>query len=286
MTRQLATMVSSGMSILRALYVLEAQTENEKLAGRVVAVRKDVEAGLPLSDALERHPKVFSRLFVAMTRAGETGGMLDGALLRVADQLEKEDVAAPADQVGDGLPGGRHERGLHRPVRPRDLPGPGLRRGSSRSSAASCRRSPRSPSACRTSARATSGPSRCSPSAPSYAFRRWKAIRQGPPRSGTASACGSRSRSATIVQKVALARWSRTFSALISAGVPLLQALEITGKTAGNRVIEQAMDDVRRVGQAGRHDRRAAASDVRDLPDHGQPHGRRGRGDRRPRHRC
>src|SRR5919202_4401689 len=90
-TRQLATMVSSGMTILRALYVLEAQTENKKLQDVIAAVRKDVEAGLPLSDALERHPKVFSPLFVAMTRAGETGGMLEESLMRVADQLEKED---------------------------------------------------------------------------------------------------------------------------------------------------------------------------------------------------
>src|ERR1700755_972256 len=91
MTRQLATMVNSGMTILRALYVLEAQTDNEKLTATITAVRKDVEAGLPLSDALERHPKVFSPLFVAMTRAGETGGVLEESLMRVGDQLAKED---------------------------------------------------------------------------------------------------------------------------------------------------------------------------------------------------
>ena len=91
MTRQLATMVNSGMTILRALYVLEAQTENDKLCATITLVRKDVEAGLPLSDALERHPKVFNPLFVAMTRAGETGGVLDSALNRVADQLESAD---------------------------------------------------------------------------------------------------------------------------------------------------------------------------------------------------
>src|SRR5690349_8236367 len=91
MTRQLATMVSSGMTILRALYVLEAQTDSKPLSETIVKVRKDVEAGLPLSDALERHPKVFSPLFVAMTRAGETGGVLEESLIRVADQLEKED---------------------------------------------------------------------------------------------------------------------------------------------------------------------------------------------------
>src|ERR1700758_2714546 len=89
-SRQLATMITSGMSILRSLYVLEMQTESKFLKETIVAVRKDVEAGLALSDAMERHPKVFSPLFVAMTQAGEAGGVLEDALLRVADQLEKD----------------------------------------------------------------------------------------------------------------------------------------------------------------------------------------------------
>src|SRR5271169_4284048 len=88
--RQLSTMISSGMSILRALYVLEEQTESKYLTETIVAVRKDVEAGLSLSDAMARHPKVFNPLFVAMTQAGEMGGVLEGSLLRVADQLEKD----------------------------------------------------------------------------------------------------------------------------------------------------------------------------------------------------
>jgi type IV pilus assembly protein PilC len=91
MTRQLSTMVNSGMTILRSLYVLESQTENAQLVDVITGVRKDVEAGLPLSDALERHPNTFNPLYVAMTRAGETGGMLDQSLIRVADQLESED---------------------------------------------------------------------------------------------------------------------------------------------------------------------------------------------------
>src|SRR6202167_4855992 len=88
--RQLSTMISSGMSILRALYVLEEQTEIKYLTETIVAVRKDVEAGLSLSDAMARHPKVFSTLFVAMTQAGEMGGVLEDALMRVANQLEKD----------------------------------------------------------------------------------------------------------------------------------------------------------------------------------------------------
>src|ERR687889_166248 len=89
-SRQLATMINAGLPIVRALYVLSEQTENPKLKGVVVEVRKDVEAGLSLSEALEKHPKAFSRLYVEMVKAGEIGGILDGVLLRVADQLEKD----------------------------------------------------------------------------------------------------------------------------------------------------------------------------------------------------
>src|SRR5829696_493083 len=89
-TRQLSTMVNSGMSLLRALYIIEEQTENDKLREVFVAVRKDVEAGLSLSDSLRKHPDIFNDLYVAMVEAGETGGILDNTLIRVADQLEKD----------------------------------------------------------------------------------------------------------------------------------------------------------------------------------------------------
>src|SRR5271157_2770527 len=89
-SRQLSTMISSGMSILRALYVLEEQTESKFLTETIVAVRKDVEAGLSLSGSMARHPKVFNPLFVAMTEAGEMRGVLEDALMRVADQLQKD----------------------------------------------------------------------------------------------------------------------------------------------------------------------------------------------------
>src|ERR687890_1610483 len=89
-SRQLATMINAGLPIVRALYVLSEQTENPKLKEVVVAVRKDVEAGSSLSESLEKHPKVFSRLYVEMVKAGEIGGILDGVLLRLADQLERD----------------------------------------------------------------------------------------------------------------------------------------------------------------------------------------------------
>jgi type IV pilus assembly protein PilC len=87
-TRQFATMINAGLPIVRSLYVLSEQTENKRLRDTIEAVCKDVEAGLALSEALDKHPKVFSRLYIEMVRAGEIGGILDGVLLRIADQLE------------------------------------------------------------------------------------------------------------------------------------------------------------------------------------------------------
>src|SRR5918995_2929463 len=90
-TRQLSTMISSGMSLLRALYVLEEQAENDKLKDALSQVRMDVEAGISFSEALARHPDIFNDLYIAMVSAGETGGILEETLRRVADQLEKDD---------------------------------------------------------------------------------------------------------------------------------------------------------------------------------------------------
>ena len=89
-TRQLSTMVQSGMSLLRALYVIEEQTESDKLRDILIEVRKDVEGGQSLSEALRKHPDTFNELYVAMVEAGETGGILDQTLVRVAEQLEKD----------------------------------------------------------------------------------------------------------------------------------------------------------------------------------------------------
>src|SRR3954451_3444337 len=90
MTRQLATMISSGMTLLRAFYVLEEQIENKLLGATVAAVRMDIEAGISFSEALAKHPKVFNPLYVAMIRAGEAGGVLEQSLEPPADQLEKD----------------------------------------------------------------------------------------------------------------------------------------------------------------------------------------------------
>ncbi len=87
-SRQFATMVNSGLSLLKALAVLVDQTESPGLAEVIVQVKADVEKGTSLSAALERHPKAFSPLYVSMVRAGEIGGVLDETLDRLADILE------------------------------------------------------------------------------------------------------------------------------------------------------------------------------------------------------
>ena len=89
-SRQFATMINSGLSLLRALNILAEQTENPLLATTTGSLRDDVERGSSLSAAMSKHPKVFNELFVSMVRAGETGGQLDTILTRVADSLEAD----------------------------------------------------------------------------------------------------------------------------------------------------------------------------------------------------
>jgi type IV pilus assembly protein PilC len=90
LSRQLATMIDSGLSILRALSILAQQTENPALAKIVGQVRGDVETGSALSTSLAKHPVVFPPLMVNMVRAGEVGGFLDKVLLSVAENFEAE----------------------------------------------------------------------------------------------------------------------------------------------------------------------------------------------------
>jgi type IV pilus assembly protein PilC len=88
--RQFATMVNSGLPILRALAILSEQTESKELQKVLLATRLDVEQGASLSGAMARYPKAFNDLFIAMVKAGETGGVLDTVLLNLADMIENE----------------------------------------------------------------------------------------------------------------------------------------------------------------------------------------------------
>ena len=89
-SRQFATMIEAGLNVVTALVILEEQTEDKKFAQIIGEIRADVEGGLLLSEALGRHPRIFSRLFISMVEAGEAAGILDLVLDRVAFQIEKE----------------------------------------------------------------------------------------------------------------------------------------------------------------------------------------------------
>jgi len=242
-TRQLATMVQSGMSLLRALYVIEEQTENDKLREIWIDVRKDVEAGVSLSDALSRHPDAFNELYVAMVQAGETGGILDSTLVRVATQLEKDAALRrqiKAAMVYPSLIGGFAFVVLFAlvtflvPVFEKifkDFGGelPAITKFTVWLSHMFTQRWYVMFAVI---------------FAVVWLFKYWKRSERGRMQWDTLK-LKFPMKIGDIVQKVALARFSRTFSGLIAAGVPMLEAIEITGKTSGNKVIEKAMDDVR-----------------------------------------
>ena len=89
-SRQLATMVGAGLTLIRALGILADQTESKPLAAIISTMRGDIERGLSFSQAISKHPKVFPTVYIAMVRSGEVGGMLDAVLLQLASMLEKQ----------------------------------------------------------------------------------------------------------------------------------------------------------------------------------------------------
>jgi type IV pilus assembly protein PilC len=89
-TRQLSTMINAGVPLVRSMATLQAQTENPTFQKHIASVTKDVESGIALADALEKHPNVFSPIYVNMVRAGEAGGILDDILKKLAVQQEKD----------------------------------------------------------------------------------------------------------------------------------------------------------------------------------------------------
>ncbi len=248
-SRQFATMIESGLNVVTALSILEQQTEDGALAEVINELRTDVEGGLLLSEAMERHPKVFSHLYVAMVQAGEAAGILDVVLDRVALQIEKElqlkrrvksAMVYPVlvmcfaflvltgmllflvpifvklfDQLGGDLPFLTklvlHASDITRQYWFIVFPAIG---------------------------------------ASIFAFFRWKKTETGRRwwdrfRVRIPMGIGK------VVMKIGMARFSRTLASLVAAGVDIIHALEITGSTAGNTLIEDATADVRDKVQQG-----------------------------------
>jgi len=248
-SRQFATLISSGMPMLRTLYTLEDQTEDEMLSKAIVGLRQDVESGSSVAQAMESQPGVFDPLYRSMVQAGEGSGRLEEALDRVAIQLERLDA-------------------LKRQVRSAMMYPMAVFTLAILVMAAVCAFIvPVFVGIFEEISAETPGVSAELPFMTQivvgisdfitgkwyilfaliglsvYAFGRWKATERGrlawdkikmriPAHIGD------------VVHKVSLARWSRTFAGTISSGVPMLQAIKIAGQTAGNAVVEEAMDDV------------------------------------------
>jgi len=248
-SRQYATLIASGMPMLRSLYTLEDQTEDDKLKEAVKGLRQDIEAGSSVSQAMERRPDVFDPLYRSMVASGESSGRLEEALDRVAHHLEKIDalrrqirsamtypvvvfgfamlvmIAVVAfivpvfigifEEITEDQPGVSSELPFMTQI-----------------------------------TKAVSDAFThnwyfviAGVLVVSIAFVKWK-------RTETGRHQWDRIKLrmpfyiGDVTHKVALARWSRTFPGTIASGVPILQSIKITGQTSGNTVVEEAMDDV------------------------------------------
>src|SRR5215203_5582383 len=239
-SRQLATLINAGLPIVRALYVLSEQTENPKLQVVVVSVSKDVEAGISLSEALEKHPKVFSRLYVEMVRAGEIGGILDGVLLRLADQLERDQdlrrkirsaLTYPIVVLILAILAASFMLIFIVPVFAQmfqDLGGT----------------LPLPTRICMLLSNILTSfwgiLVYAGMALAVVLFLRWKKTEQGRKVWGRA-VLRIPAKIGDVMKKVVLARFARTLSTLSAAGVPILQAIEITATSSGNWVVEKAL---------------------------------------------
>jgi len=250
-SRQFATMISSGLAMLRALYILENQTQNPKLKKVISQIRADVEGGSSLSDAMEKHPKVFSRLYISMVRAGEAGGILDETLNRVATQLEAEDslkrsvrsaMVYPLLIAGFALLVMMAMMLFIIPIFSKMYADMGSQLPLLTRVMVSISDTMRSVWGILVFAIIFGS---------IYGLLRLKNTEQG-----TAYWDKSKLRApmgiGDIILKLSMARFSRTLSTLVSSGVPILQAIEITGETAGNTVVSNAMATVKREVKEGR----------------------------------
>jgi type IV pilus assembly protein PilC len=247
-SRQFATLVASGMPMLRTLHTLEEQTQDDKIKEAVAGVRADVEAGSTLEQAMERHPAVFDRLFCAMVRSGEQSGRLEDALDRIAYQVEKADALRrqvksammyPILVFGFAILALLAIVTFIIPV----FAGIFEELGEENEESAAL---PLPTQVCVLASDAVTGywfvilPALV---ITTVLFFRWKKTDRGK-NTWERFLLRVPFKIGDVIQKIALARWSRTFSGSVSAGVPMLQSIKLTGETAGNVVIEQAMDEV------------------------------------------
>jgi type IV pilus assembly protein PilC len=239
--RQFATMISSGLTLLRSLSILSVQTSNKHFANIIDQVRNDIESGSSLSQALSRHPKQFNNLFVAMVRAGETSGNLDRTLSELSEIIEKQVELRGKIRSALAYPAAVLSlvvlilgamlifivpifKGMYASLGGK-LPAPTLLLISVSNIVV------------------TGFPFVIvSAIAGIFLYRRWVKTPAGK---------GARDRVMLkvpifggLVRKTSMARFSGTLSTLLSSGVPVLEALEITADTVGNAVVAEGVHSI------------------------------------------
>ena len=248
-SRQFATLVGSGMPMLRSLYTLEDQTLDDRLSEAIKGIRQDVEAGSSLADSMERRPQIFDKLFRALVRSGEGSGRLEESLDRIAFHFEKMDAlrrqirsalmypmfvlvlaiiivlvvvsfivpvfAEAFEELASDTPGESAKLPMLTQLNVTFsefirgywflwMPGTILS---------------------------------------IVGFIQWKKTERGR-HAWDAFKLKIPFHIGDVVQKAALARWSRTFSGTVASGVPILQSIKITGETSGNALLEDSMEEV------------------------------------------
>jgi type IV pilus assembly protein PilC len=241
-SRQLATMIDAGIPLVQALGILVEQIDNKNLKSVVMTVRQDIEAGMSFCDALAKHPSVFSDLFINMSRAGEASGMLNDVLDRLASYMEK--TAALTRKVKASLvypavvitmailitsvlllkvvptfKGIFEMLGGQLPLPTQILIGVS------------------------DLLRHFFIPVVILFTIASILFKKYISTEKG--QYNFDALLLKLPVIGPLFCKVAVAKFSRTFSTLIKSGVSVLNALDIVGKTSGNRVVEKAVSDGR-----------------------------------------
>ena len=249
-SRQFASMSTSGLTLLRALAILEDQTEKPAFRDAIHELRVDVQGGITMSQAMAKHPEVFPSLMVDMIRAGETGGFLDQSLTRLATMYEadaelrstiKAAMTYPVIVLIFSLLMGAGVLIFIVPIFERmfaslggHLPAP-------------------------TQVIVTIshnfvwiGPIAVALGVTATTAYRKAMIRSAPFRLKVDRLKLRLPIFGSLFGKIAISRWARNLGTLISVGVPLIQSLEIVGGTSGNAVVSEAMTEVRNAVREGR----------------------------------
>lgn len=240
--RQFATMINAGLSLTKCLSVLSSQTENSYLREIIGQLGKDVEAGQALSDSLGKHPRVFPPILVNMVKAGETGGVLDEVLARVADHLEADEALKAKIKSAMTYPVAMGGLVLIVLAAMMIFVVPTFERMFADMGG----ELPMITQVLVAVSHFVAGPGGLSVVvavvAVVFLFKWWS---RGPGKLLWDTAKLHMPVFGSLVRKIALAKFTRTFGTLVTAGVPILTSLDIVADTSGNEVVANAVKGAR-----------------------------------------